>query len=69
MLPPMLAEIKEKLDAKGYSQRSSREDALLAELNKLDALFEQDGTARKSANFQESRIVGGPSGTCSCCGK
>lgn len=69
MLPPMLAEIKEKLDTKGYAKRSQREDALLEELNKIDALFEQDPRVRKSANFQESRIVGGPSGTCSCCGR
>jgi hypothetical protein len=69
MLPPMLAEVKQKLEDKGYAHRSEREDTLLEELTNLDKLFEQDSTLRKSAAFKESRIVSGPRGTCSCCGK
>lgn len=69
MLPPMLAEVKQRLIDKGYAQRSEREDTLLQELTSLDELFERDSTLRKSASFKESRIVSGPRGTCSCCGK
>ena len=67
MLPPMLAEIKDNLTAKAYTQRSGREDGLLAELEELDRILE-DSTLRKSTKFSESRIVSGPRGTCSCCG-
>jgi hypothetical protein len=69
MLPPMLAEVKQKLLDKPYARRSPSEDALLAELNILDKLFDEDSTIRKTAAFKESRIVSGPAGTCSCCGK
>lgn len=67
MLPPMLAEIKENLAAKPFAKRTNREDELLAELQELDRLL-TDSTLRKSSKFSESRIVSGPSGTCSCCG-
>jgi hypothetical protein len=69
MLPPMLEEIRQRLTAKGYERRSQGEDALLDELTSLDEVFERDPTVRKNAGFRESRIVGGPSGTCSCCGR
>ncbi len=68
MLPPMLQGIKMKLEAKGYQKRTSVEDSLLGELIELDQLLPSD-IIRKNERFNESRIVGGPTGRCACCGQ
>ncbi len=73
MLPKNLSEIRQKLERKSYTDRTSGEDELLEELQELDKILEAGGAAiRKTAGdrfFQETRIVGGPSGVCKCCGR
>ena len=68
MLPPMLTEIKNKLVSKGYSNRSTREDNLLAELERLDLLINEESRVRKSI-LSEAQITSGPGDKCSCCGR
>jgi hypothetical protein len=68
MLPPALAEMKKRLEAKGYSNRTAFEDSVLEELDVLD----KDLSVRKSVDdtrFSEPRITAGPSGSCPCCGR
>jgi len=67
MLSPMLKEIKTKLAAKEFSRRTTREDQLLAELETLEELLEQDITLTES--LKAMKIVSGPSNVCACCGK
>lgn len=73
VLPKNLSEIKQRLESKGYSQRTGGEDDLLQELAELDRLLETEKfTIRKSAKdsfFSETRIVGGSGGVCKCCGR
>jgi hypothetical protein len=69
MLPPTLAKLRRRLTEKGHQKRTGSEDALLAELEKVDkALNERilEKSIRDSLN--ETRIVGGPD-TCPCCGR
>jgi hypothetical protein len=65
MLTPYLRQIKERLDAKGYSKRSSGEDALLAELDLLD----KSGEVKKLSESHETRMTSPPAGTCYACGR
>jgi len=72
MLPKKLAEIKARLIAKTYANRSTGEDELLAELEALDQSFQTNQDTQKLAKaltFQESRMTSPPSGRCSCCGQ
>jgi hypothetical protein len=68
VLPTKLSEIKQKLTAKGFTARSTDEDALLDELTKLDAMLDEP-IVKKSSVFNDSRMTTGPSNRCSCCGK
>ena len=68
MLPPKLAEIKLRLEVKGYKKRTSGEDALLEELTVLD----ESADVQRILKLAESRIqkmTGGPAGYCDCCGR
>lgn len=65
MLPPYLKQIKDRLEAKGYSRRSSTEDALLAELQMLDKSPE----VKKLSESYETRLTSPPAGTCYACGR
>lgn len=74
MLPKKLAEVKAKLLSKSYSQRTTDEDQLLAELEALDKALEPSGdavrkVASESITFADSRMTTAPSGRCSCCGR
>ena len=70
MLPPMLAEVRQRILAKSANQRTARENALLDELDTLNQMFDTDQMRKVAgAKFAETRIVSGPSGTCSCCGR
>jgi hypothetical protein len=72
MLPPNLARLKDTLTLKGYAQRSSGEDAILKELQVLDASSEVNETVQEAiANRQldAAGIFSGPTGSCPCCGK
>ncbi len=64
MLPPALRQLKRTLEAKGYNQRTTGEDQVLAELEALDRVT-------KSTDIGEfsERITAGPSGSCPCCGR
>lgn len=72
MLPPRLRKIRELLDGKGHSGRSSGEDELLDELKSLD-----DQTEKTKGDWIESverystshGYMGPALGTCPTCGK
>lgn len=68
MLPPRLSAIKRRLELKGYSNRSTHEDALLDELQLLD----ESSDVQKALRLNEARVqkmTGGPAGYCDCCGR
>jgi hypothetical protein len=65
-LPPIVAELKEKLEKTGYAKRTSHQDKLLEELEKLDGITLQKGI-EESANF--STRMTGTGSTCPCCGR
>jgi hypothetical protein len=67
MLPPQLAKIKVRLEAKRSSELKREEAELLEELRSAD----QTLTERQLTAVRESviKITSGPSGVCACCGR
>jgi hypothetical protein len=70
MLPPILAQIHQDLKAKGSEKRTRNQNALLAELEKLNAAL-NESTLHKSIrdSLSETRIVGGADASCPTCGR
>jgi hypothetical protein len=70
MLPPNLAKLKEVLIAKTVQKRTSGEDAILAELEAIDADAKISETLRaKDTSPRKYAVYDGPSGSCPCCGR
>ena len=69
MLPPKLAQFRVMLVNKGYSERMSVEDNLLAELNALDKVLDPE-VSKKSADLSErGLIVSQGDNVCPQCGR
>ncbi|HET6863192.1 MAG TPA: hypothetical protein VFH91_09090 [Pyrinomonadaceae bacterium] len=67
MLPPRLTHIKQSLEAKSSSKRTTSEDQLLDELRLLD-----DSAELRRFLLTESRVMkmtSGPTAFCACCGR
>ena len=74
MLPPILKQMKDKLEAKGYSSRSSYEDELFEELKVTDQALDSKNTTdlfAANAGIQKlsSNRTGPILGTCPTCGR
>jgi len=67
MLTPMLKQVKEKLDKKGYIQRTTTEDKLLKELEEIDKSKDlSEGFTKLGKSFS---FTGGEVDKCPCCGR
>ena len=66
-LPPTLKAFRDKLDTIGFSKRTTYQDSLLAELDKLDGITLKEDMAK--ASFSETRMTSPGGGGCPCCGR
>ena len=66
MLPPVLSLLKNRLEEKGWRNRSEHQNLLLEELKILDQSYEVK-TLIERREFRAPMIVSG-SGPCPCCG-
>jgi hypothetical protein len=62
---PQLEAVRERLVNKDY--RTSKEEALLSELNELDRITNKD--ISESASFRITKMSGPDDGRCACCGR
>ncbi len=69
MLPPLLNNIKVRLESKPTSQLSSEERQLLEELRFLDKRPEMPRIIQEGERDRVLKIVSGPGGPCPCCGR
>lgn len=68
MLTPMLAELRVSLVTKG-EKRTEGQDQLLDELNNLDQSDQIKKAILDEGLSKEKFRLGGPPGSCRCCGK
>jgi hypothetical protein len=73
MLPLHLAGIKRRLEEIGYTKRTTKQDEMLAELEKIDKLLESDSVINESRTVLgkafETRMTGPTLDTCPSCGR
>lgn len=67
MLPPVLKSIKDYLTDKGFAKRTRLEDALLEELDAMDAEVTTRIIEHKASDRE--LITSGPASSCACCGR
>lgn len=68
MLPPQLKDIKDRLEAKLASRRTSAENDLIQELKFIDSQLTVTELREAQRDFSV-KAIGGPPGFCSCCGR
>lgn len=66
-LPPQLAALKRELTATGYTKRTSKQDALLKELEGLDDVVTKRAVDESIA-LGSTTMTGSGAG-CPCCGR
>lgn len=74
MLPPILKQMKDKLDAKGFATRSTYEDELLEDLQVVEKALDSKNTtdlltANAGIQKRSSGRTGPIYGTCPTCGR
>ncbi len=68
MLPPMLDEIKRRLESQSVTMLSNEERRLLEELRFIDRNTTREQVLIENRDWVE-KMVSGPGGTCPCCGR
>lgn len=66
-LPPTLKAFRDRLDAIGIVKRTTYQDSLLKELNKIDGMILQKSI--EESTFADTRMTSPGGGTCPCCGR
>jgi hypothetical protein len=66
-LPPTLKAFRDRLDSIGFEKRTSYQDSLLKELQKLDSLILQKSI--EESTFADTRMTSPGGGGCPCCGR
>ena len=66
-LPPKLKALRMKLEGMTYSQRTTGQDAMLAELQELDNVMVRKGV--QDSEFSATQMTSPGGNTCGCCGR
>ena len=66
-LPPNLRALRDRLNAIGIANRTTYQDNVLKELNKLDGVLLQKSI--EESTFADTRMTSPGGGACPCCGR